>query len=650
VSLAGLTVVAFGTGTLDHTNLPTVAWAFIACLLVTEIRPVSWIRRGAAEVTASWTFAFALVLSSSFGVAVCTLWGVSFLSDALRKKPLDRLLFNSGQLALSLAAGAGVLTLLAGTHIQPDTPSVAWMGAAVVAAFVIFTTNGVLTGLVLALHTDRPIRMTLPAVVLLNLTTDGMLLGVAPIFVVVGRQAPALLPLLALTTWAVYRSACIAEARQFEATHDVLTGLPNRAEFHREVLAALRISELRGEGFAVAIIDLDSFKLVNDELGHDIGDQLLCEVAHRLDDNRRPADTVARLAGDEFAVLIRGVDGTEDAGLVAERLHFALGRPCSLRGFPITISASFGVASHPHHGNDLETLLRHADIAMYAAKHGDGGVRAYDSTNDRRRTGRISLLSELSTAIDADELVLEYQPKVSLATGEFTGAEALVRWDHPTLGRIRPDQFVPLAEQTDLMHPFTEWVLHAALADCARWQAAGHHLAVAVNVSAHNLRDGRFASKVADALQTARVSAERLELEITENTVMSDPGNAVATLSKVRALGARVAIDDFGTGYSSFATLRTLPVDEVKIDRSFVVSMVHDPGDLAIVQSLVELAHRLGLRTVAEGVETETVRDVLAGFGCDEGQGFLFMRPATSAQLLVALDRRTIRPALGAAR
>ncbi len=635
VTLAGVAVVAMGlmTGPL-HTS--PIAWAFVGCLFLTEFRPVSWIRRGSAEVTASWTFAFALILIAPVGLALLALWAASFAGDFVRSKGLKRAGFNASQLALSLAAGAATLEVLTGSHVQPADPTFLWMICVVVAAAVIFTTNGVLTGLVIALHTKRLVRTTLPAVVLLNVFTDGLLLCVAPIFVVVSRATPALLPLLALTTWAVYRSACVAETRQYEANHDALTGLPNRAAFQREASAALKTADVCGGRTGIVIIDLDSFKLINDELGHEIGDRVLEEVANRLEDIRRPTDLVARLAGDEFALLI-DADGDPDAPmLVAERMHAALRQPFALHGVPITIDASFGVAVSPEHGRDLEALLRHADIAMYAAKSGGSGVRTYDTRNDRRRTGRISLLSELHQAIDHDQLTLEYQPEVSLSTGTIIGVEALVRWDHPTLGRIPPDQFVPLAEQTDLMLPFTEWVLDSAITDCLAWSERGFDVAVAVNISAQNLRDRHFSRKIAHQLASAGLAPERLELEITENTVMTDHGRAISMLAKLRDLGVSVAIDDFGTGYSSIAALRTLPIDRVKIDRSFVSSMLTHPSDLAIVHSLIDLSRRLGLATVAEGVETAAVRDRLSEFGCDAAQGYLFMRPVTSQQLLAS--------------
>ncbi|MGZ6912104.1 MAG: putative bifunctional diguanylate cyclase/phosphodiesterase [Acidimicrobiia bacterium] len=645
VVAAGAGTVAGAAATVHGLDVPAMCWAFAACLLLTELRPVTWLRRGGPEVTASWTFAFALLLSAPLVLALGCLVVASLAGDLARRKPIARALFNAGQLSLSLAAGAGTLALLTGSALQPRQPSVGWVAAAALAAVVVFTVNGTLTGLALAQQTDRPIRVTVPWVVFLDVTTDGLMLGVAPILVLVGREAPALVPILLLTTWAVYRSAAIAEARRFAATHDVLTGLLNRAEFEREVGVARRIAEMRGEGFAILLIDLDAFKHVNDELGHDVGDALLQEVARALEDNRRPVDTVARLAGDEFAVLIRTVAHPDEARLVAERMHAALRRPHSLEGFPISVTASVGVAVFPEHGTDLDALVRHADLAMYSAKRAAGDdVRVYE-TPPERRTDRVRLLTELSRAIEHDELSLVYQPRVSLATGASTAAEALVRWDHPTLGRIRPDQFVPIAEQTDLVHALTEWVLATALADCRAWADEGFDLGVAVNVATPNLRDRRFVHRVAEALDRAGVEPGRLELEITERTVMADPGGAIATLARLHELGTHLAIDDFGTGYSSFATLRTLPVDRVKIDGSFVRSVLTDPRDLAIVQSLVDLARRLDLGTVAEGVETEDVRAILTHIGCDEAQGFLFMRPASAAELLRALRRSRLQVA-----
>jgi len=377
------------------------------------------------------------------------------------------------------------------------------------------------------------------------------------------------------------------------------------------------------EAFALCILDLDGFKEINDTLGHDAGDVLLREVARRLSNGVRPGDLVARLGGDEFALLLQNVDAAI-ATRVAEQLSGLLAHGFELGGQRLDVRASIGIAVHPTDGQDPATLLRRADLAMYVAKRSHATSVVFAPEQDQDSTERLTLLSELREAIETDQLVLYYQPKQDLSRGLVTGAEALVRWQRPDRGIIPPDRFIPLAEQTGLIGPLTDWVLRAAVQQAHIWQREHPEMRVAVNLSMRNLQDPDLAQKIAGLLQ--RWPAQ-LDVEITESALMADPERALATLLALSDVGLRIAIDDFGTGYSSLAYLKRLPVDVLKIDRSFVRDLHTNTNDQIIVRSTIDLAHNLGLRVVAEGVEDAIAADVLREFGCDEIQGYYLSRP-----------------------
>ncbi|HSD76722.1 MAG TPA: EAL domain-containing protein, partial [Solirubrobacteraceae bacterium] len=412
-----------------------------------------------------------------------------------------------------------------------------------------------------------------------------------------------------------------------QALHDALTGLPNRTLLHREGARALSAARRRGTPAALLLIDLDRFKEVNDTLGHDHGDELLVEVTERLRAALRSQDLLARLGGDEFAVLLPDVPHRGAVAEVASRLHRALEDPFALRGVALSLEASIGVAIHPDDGRDLTTLLRRADVAMYEAKQCGTRIESYAAERDPYSPERLALLAELRQAIDRDELVLHYQPKVSLVHGGVIGVEALVRWNHPIRGELPPGEFLPLAERTGLIADLTRWVVRTALEQCRAWRADGVELPVAVNLAAANIVDGTLPDSIATLLKVHGLPGACLECEISEHTVMSDPRRAGEVLARLRDLGVRLSLDDFGTGQSSLSYLKRLPLDEVKIDRSFVMGMARDEGDAAIVRSTIDLARHLGLAVVAEGVETAEVYDDLAQLRCDVAQGFYLSRP-----------------------
>jgi diguanylate cyclase (GGDEF)-like protein len=417
---------------------------------------------------------------------------------------------------------------------------------------------------------------------------------------------------------------------------DRLTGLANRAMFNDRLQAAVDAADpdhhKPGSVFSVMMMDLDRFKLVNDTLGHPIGDLLLCEVGSRLRTALRDTDVVARLGGDEFAVLLQG-DASEGAQRVATHLLKMLEQPIMIEGQLVDVGASIGIVAFPQHGTDMNVLMRRADIAMYVAKRSNTGYAIYDEKHDQNSAERLSLMSELRQAVEHDELTLYYQPKLDLATGSVKYVEALVRWEHPTRGFVSPDQFIPFAEQTGYIKVISQWVANKAISQCAAWQAAGIDLAVSVNVSARELIQSTLPDTFSALLEKHAVAPEMLWIEITESAIMDDPNHAIETLDRLHALGIRLAVDDFGTGYSSLSYLKRMPVDELKIDKSFVMGMTEHKDDETIVRSTIDLAHNMGLKVVAEGVESEEVLVRLHELGCDLVQGYHLTRPLPPMKL-----------------
>jgi diguanylate cyclase (GGDEF)-like protein len=421
-------------------------------------------------------------------------------------------------------------------------------------------------------------------------------------------------------------------ALEHQALHDALTDLPNRVLLHDRLQQAIRAAQRDRTSVALLVMDLDRFKEVNDTFGHHIGDLLLEQLGERLGAVLRNSDTIARLGGDEFAVLLPTAT-VDDAHQIAERLLQVLDQPFALGGLQLQIDASIGIALSPDHGSDADTLLRRADVAMYVAKRGSTGHALYAAEQDQHSPMRLAMVSELRRAIEHNELSLYFQPKVSLESGKVTCVEALVRWQHPTHGLLGPDLFVPIAEQTGLIRPLSRWVVDAALRQCNRWRQEGLDLAVAVNLSMRNLHDPEIADMIRQLLTRWGVPPACLTIEITESSLMADAVRAMDVLSRLRTMGVGVSIDDFGTGYSSLAYLKRLPVHELKIDKSFVAHMASDDNDAAIVRSTIGLAHDLGLRVVAEGVEDQATWDLLSALGCDVTQGYFISRPVPALVL-----------------
>jgi diguanylate cyclase (GGDEF)-like protein len=433
----------------------------------------------------------------------------------------------------------------------------------------------------------------------------------------------------ARTQLAFSQLAKMADLRS-QARTDDLTGLPNRRALYSDV--PLKLAALNGRPSALLLLDLDRFKEVNDSLGHDVGDRLLVHVSQRLAEQLNPEDLLARLGGDEFALLVSDT-GPEQAMAVASRLRSALARPFTLEGITLQANVSIGIALYPDHAKDLTGLLRKADMAMYAAKAARAGHQIYAGTDDSHGDERLRTLQELRGALLSDELILHYQPKINLATGAVSGAEALVRWNHPGRGLLAPASFLPLVEEAGLMHDLTQIVLGKALDQAAVWHERGHPLTVAVNLSASSLIDASLPARISAMIASRGLTEEALMLEITEDFLMADRDRAHGILALLRQSGIQIAIDDFGTGYSSLSYLRDLPIDELKLDRSFVLPMVDNPRAGSLVASTIALAHGLGMRIVAEGVEIEGARADLIRMGCDEAQGYYFSRPLPAVEL-----------------
>ncbi|GAA1787530.1 hypothetical protein GCM10009835_00890 [Planosporangium flavigriseum] len=450
--------------------------------------------------------------------------------------------------------------------------------------------------------------------------SDTMTWGVPLVFLIGLAIALALSTILRR-----YRRDLDAERAQavHDSSHDSLTGLANR-----QLLATrLHNAVQRGERVGLVLLDLDRFKEINDTLGHRCGDELLTHVGPRLTATVRETDTVARLGGDEFAVLLPDVTNLDAVLGVVEKLRLAIEKPIQIAGADLSVEASVGVVVSGEHGDDAQTLLRRAEVAMYVAKARNRGVAVYDPSEDAHDPDRLALLTELRRAMDQRELVLHYQPKISLASGEVCGVEALVRWEHPQRGMVPPDKFIPLAEHTGLIGPLTRYVLDLALSQAHRWADMGHPLQIAVNLAARNLADPDLADDVLTMLETHQVPAHLLCLELTESAITTEPENALRLLTRLRAAGVSLAVDDFGTGYTSLGQLKNLPITELKIDRSFVGTMTTERSNGLIVRSIVDLARNLGLTTVAEGVEDAETFTALASNGCAVAQGYHMSRP-----------------------
>ncbi|MGC4952914.1 putative bifunctional diguanylate cyclase/phosphodiesterase [Actinomadura citrea] len=640
---------------LDALAGTPVFWILGCFIIFGELRPI--ITPGSTEnngATTSTTFSFAALLYAGLPIAAALQAVAVITCGIFRARSPHRIAFNVAQYTLSLAAAQLVLALSG----DLATPSQLWvphgsdLPAIALAGTVYFVCNDTLVGAAVALHARvslvKSLRWDLAYQVLVHLA----LLGLAPLMVIAMDRSAVFVPLIVLPFIAVYLNASVSVRREHQALHDGLTGLPNRKLLivrTEEALAEARGADRRlpraaGLGArrrkaadppdhraGLFLLDLDRFKEVNDTLGHPTGDRLLQLVAHRLTHSVRPGDLVARLGGDEFAVLLPTVRDEAAAREVAARLRAALSEPVRLDGMSFDLEASVGIALFPDHAPDFELLLQRADVAMYNAKEARTGVETYSPGKDRNSPARLSMLGDLRRALDRSELELFYQPKIALRDGHLVGMEALLRWRHPDKGLLEPEAFLSVAEQTYLMRSITHYVVQAALAQTAAWWRADMPVQVAVNASGRDLLDTGLTEVIEEGLLARGLPAAALQLEITERILMNEPAYASDTVSALAELGIPLSLDDFGTGYSSLVRLKRLPVEEIKIDSSFVQRLADSPDDAVIVRSIVDLVRTLGLRSVAEGVEDPETAERLREMGCDAAQGWHFCRPMDAA-------------------
>ena len=622
---------------------------FAVLVCACEVKPVTVARAGGVqEVVASTTFSFAIFLAFGPLPAIAAQALASLIGDIAGKKHVLKTSFNVAQYVLAWAV-AGLLfqaimggqTLLGGTEFTWR-----WAIALIVAGATYFVCNSAVVGMIIALTARSSLWRGVTGMITGEASSDVVLLAFAPIVIVAAKQSLVLLPVLLLPVLAVYRSALLSAEKEHQATHDALTDLPNRLQFSAVIERRFENPRSKSTSGAVLLIDLDRFKEVNDTLGHQTGDALLCQIGPRIQPVLPEGGVIARLGGDEFAVMLPDV-GAEGALRIGEAIVNALEPPFQLDGFNLEVQASIGIAVFPDHGTAADVLIKQADIAMYFAKGRNSGIEIYSVEQDQNSRRRLSLLSELRTALVDGDVALFYQPKLDLSTGAVTSVEALVRWHHPLFGLIPPAEFVPFAEHTGLIRPLTNFVLRTAVTQGRAWLDAGLDAAVAVNLSARSLHDGAISEEIARLLFEFSLPAHRLQLEITESSIMADPARAKRVLEQLDAMGLHLSIDDFGTGYSSLSYLQDLPVREVKIDMSFVAHVLENPRDRVIVRSTIDLARHLGLRSTAEGIESAAAQEWLRLAGCDQGQGFHIAPPMPALEATIWLSEAAERLTLG---
>ncbi|GGM22481.1 hypothetical protein GCM10011608_04120 [Micromonospora sonchi] len=751
-------------GTLPE--LPVAFWAMAVLAVACDARPfVPPGRRQSSAVFPSTCFTFAILLGWGLGPAVAV-QAVAVLVSGLRLGYAPwRTAFNAGQYACALAAAYAVTRLGPGGVF--DGGPLAWTDIAAIggAGLAWLVVNYSLVTAAVRLRFGERWWPSAWHGLPFELLSTGSLLLLAPVLVTAARASAALVPLVLVPLFAVYRMARLTVEQHQLTLLDPLTGLANRKALLAEVSEQLhRHAERRARGepdarLALLLIDLDRFKNVNDALGHEVGDRLLVEVSARLTDVVEPPDLVARLGGDEFAIVMTRLADVAQARALAGQVVQVLAEPVPLDGLPLDVGGSIGIALYPEHGEDFATLMRHADVAMYDAKHRNDTVAVYTAESDHNSAERLGLLADLRRALEArsagrpgeeegpaapavrggdgamlpavppastgpagvasaeavaherpghrwwsryrgrppvaahddellnrivtgadpilrraaqsaespvpdeawdrpvrpgeppepagdvGEIMMYYQPQIAIATGELVGVEALLRWRHPRRGMVDPEELIRVAEQSAVMRLLTRRVVDDVMEQLAKWSAAGLRLRAAVNVSVRDLHTGEIADQIADRLARHGLAPDRLQLEITEGALMADPRRVLTTITRLHRIGVGIALDDFGTGYSSLQHLRRLPLSEVKVDRSFVLGMVDDADDAAIVRSTIELAKALGLRVVAEGVEDERSWRMLHAAGCDAAQGWFYARPMPAEELVAWMARyRPLRP------
>ena len=649
VSFLGLAALFTQFASLSDEATHASFWVLGTLVVLSETFPLRIQRPGGSveEITTATTFSFALLLLISIPAAVVAQAVASLTDDVIRKKPGRKTLFNISQYTLAMVAAGSAfeaLTDRAATIRDIDT---IYLFAVLISAALFFLVNNALTDSAIAFEERRPLAAALATNLGFQAFTDAVLLGLAPIAVITAKINIALVLLLVLPIVAVarganssLRNARLAQEMHHLATHDPLTGLPNRSAFLGRLESAVRHLP-PGSMVAILLMDLDRFKEINDTLGHHNGDNLLRQVGTRLREEIPRTFTVAHMGGDEFAIVVEAESLTH-AISVAEHVLRCFEPPFALGDMPVEAGVSIGMALCPEHGTNPNALVQRADVAMYQAKEARTGFNIYKPEQDPYSVAALSMVPELRQAIESGNLLIHYQPKVALANGHVLGVEALLRWNHARLGLIGPDRFIPVAERTGLIKQMTLFVLDESIRQIQEWSRTGIDLNLAVNLSAYSLHDPTLTDDIEQALARWRVPAASVELEITESALMADPLRAAATLRELTDMGLQIAIDDFGTGYSSLSRLRDLPVSTIKIDRSFTLGLLRSDDDMTIVRSTIDLAHNLGLSAVAEGVESENVWRRLAALGCDFAQGNYVSRPVSADALTIWVRGRTV--------
>jgi diguanylate cyclase (GGDEF)-like protein len=616
----------------------------VGLLLVSEQFPIRMeTRHGQDLVSLSSALCCALLLHWDPSVAVAAQGGAALLNDLAHRVRWYKTLFNLAQISLSVATAGLVVHALGGpvTHGQLGAIQVL---AAVLAGVAFFLVNHVLTGIAIAGEDGAPVVPFLASDLGFQLTLNGSGIALTPLLVAAADVTLWLIPLLLFPLYAMHYGARARLMLDRQAVEDRLTGLPNQVRFRRDLVASLESSREEPEHVGVLLVDVRHFSEINETLGHAAGDALLRQVAARLSALCAEHDTAARFGADQFALIRRGLHSPWEVSAAAESVRDALVEPFEVAGSPFDLQVSVGLSVFPQHGADPDELLQHASAALSIAKRNSTSLEIYSDATAGRHVSRrrIALLGQLRQALLRHELVVHYQPKADVTSRQVVGLEALIRWQHPQLGLVLPDEFIPLAERSGLVRQITDYVLDEVLRQLAEWRTAGVEVSVAVNLSARDLQDVELPNRVARRLALWGVSGRMLALEITETGVMEDTTRAVEVLGKLRDLQIGLAIDDYGTGYSSLAYLSRLPVDEIKIDRSFVRGMLDNDNDRIVVRSTIDLARNLGLHVVAEGVEEVEQWRLLSSFGCRYVQGNHVGRPEPESR---ELRHRLLAPA-----
>jgi len=629
----------------EMTDVLLLEW--VVAIAIVDLLPVPTSLGLPFTLSFPLTLSVALIYPPVVG-GLIALVGVSDRREFRREIGLTKALWNRSQIAWSVAIESAVFHNMASLR----SPWFELLPAVLVCGIVGYIVNTLFVATYIRIKTRRPTETIVRDMhigifgefILSYLGLALFSVVVATTFVRIGPWSIAVFiaPLgfarqMFTRTHSLQEATEALEARrqenEFQALHDALTGLPNRALFQQRLRETIEQAST-GDGIvAVLLMDLDRFKEINDTLGHHFGDILLREIGPRLSGTFRDEDLLARLGGDEFGIVLPDLPDERAAIRTAERMVEALESPLDVEGLQLDVSGSIGIAMYPAHSDDVEMLLRRADVAMYAAKESGSGVEVYNPSLDRHSASRLTLLGQVRPAIDEHEFELFYQPKVASVDGKVTGVEALIRWNHPQQGLILPDEFVPMVERTVLLRPLTQYVLTEALRQARVWSRQRMFGDIAINLSPKSLLDQQLPDLVAGLLQEWEIPASALTLELTESFLMADSGRSNGVLARLADVGVSLSIDDFGTGYSSLSHLKRLPISEVKIDRSFVVGMRSNPGDSMIVRATIDLGRNLGVRVVAEGVEDPETHAELVEAGCDTIQGFQIASPMRASRL-----------------